>query len=608
MLRTLCLAIGITLACALPAMAAPVSNEHVTASLLAEPSAIAAGQPFTVGVVFDLEPHWHLYWLNPGDSGLQPDLNWALPDGFTATEPDYPAPVRIDIEGLTSYGHEGRMVLLTTITPPATLTVGSTATFKLAADYLVCSEVCIPGTVNLELSLPVAESPVVDNANSMVFTDARAVLPVTSDAWTVSAWRQDDTIQLQVNPTEVSTGTVLKNLRFFAAEDGVITYSAPQKAVPEGEGYRLSLHAEGDAVDYGTALKGVLTATSGFSATGAPKALTVDLAIADAAPEGMTTATTTATGAGTTTTASTAAPIESTPSGIRNVWLAFLCAFAGGIILNLMPCVLPVLSLKVFSFVQQAGEDKRETLLHGFLFTLGVLVSFWALAGTLLVLRQAGEQIGWGFQLQSPQFLVLLCAFLFIFGLSLLGVFEIGAGLTGIAGTTQAIHGRLGSFLNGVTATLVATPCTAPFMGSALGYALSQSNGVVLLIFTFLGLGMASPYLILSASPGLLKYLPRPGAWMESFKHVMGFLIIGTIVWLAWVFGTITGPTGMAYLLGTLFFIGIAGWLVGRFAQQQPNVAVQQRAWIGAVLMVVLAVAVGFRGIASSDAPGPGVS
>jgi len=249
----------------------------------------------------------------------------------------------------------------------------------------------------------------------------------------------------------------------------------------------------------------------------------------------------------------------------ESLFFILIFAFIGGMILNLMPCVLPVLSLKIMGIVQQAGEDPKEKLKHGILFTIGVLVSFWALAGLLLILRAGGEQLGWGFQLQSPGFVIILVVLLFMFALSMFGLFEIGASLTAVGQNTQNKSAYMGSFMSGILATVVATPCTAPFMGSALGYAISQPPIISLLVFTFLGLGMAAPYLVLTNSPKLLKFVPKPGAWMETMKQVMGFLLVATVLWLLWVLSLQTGAEGLIIVLASLVITSIGGWIYGRW-------------------------------------------
>jgi len=246
--------------------------------------------------------------------------------------------------------------------------------------------------------------------------------------------------------------------------------------------------------------------------------------------------------------------------------LALGLALLGGLILNLMPCVFPILSIKILSFVQRAGEDRRHILRHGFVFAAGVLVSFWVLAGLLIALRAGGRQLGWGYQLQSPSFIILISVVLFLLSLSLLGVFEIGGNLIGVGGGKSG-SGYGGSFFTGILATIVATPCTAPFMGSALAYALTQTAVVSLLVFTALGLGMAAPYLILSASPKLLRFLPRPGAWMETFRQFMAFPLLATLIWLTWVLGLQIGVDGLVRFLFGLLIFGMAAWVFGRWNQ-----------------------------------------
>ncbi len=277
------------------------------------------------------------------------------------------------------------------------------------------------------------------------------------------------------------------------------------------------------------------------------------------------------------------APVKSGEEPI-GIWIALLSAFLGGIILNLMPCVLPVLSLKILGIVQQSGEDSRKRIKHGIAFTLGVLASFLVLAGVLLLLRAGGEQLGWGFQLQSPAFIILLTILLFLFALSMFGVFEIGTSLTTVGQKSSNDTGFVGSFSSGILATVVATPCTAPFMGSALGYALSQPTIVALLIFAMLGLGMALPYLLLTTVPGLVKYIPRPGAWMESFKQFMGFLLMATVLWLLWVFSLQVGAEGLLILLAAFIIVSIGGWIFGRWG----NIAKPKPTRIKAILLTAL--------------------
>jgi thiol:disulfide interchange protein DsbD len=288
-------------------------------------------------------------------------------------------------------------------------------------------------------------------------------------------------------------------------------------------------------------------------------------------------------------------PVASVPAGTAvdgassGLLRALLFAFLGGLILNLMPCVLPVLSLKVMGFVRQAGE--RRVWRHGLAFTAGVLASFWAVAGLLLVLRAGGERIGWGFQLQSPSFVAVLAVLFLLIALNLLGVFEVGMSLVGAANAVQGKTGLASSFWSGLLATVVATPCTAPFMGSALGVALGQPPAAAMLIFTALGLGMAAPYLLLSASPRLLRFVPKPGAWMETFKELMAVPMLATVVFLCWLLGQQAGVDGMAWLLGALIPVGFGAWLYGRAARAAGGARPRLLPVAGAALLVVAGLA-----------------
>jgi thiol:disulfide interchange protein DsbD len=266
-------------------------------------------------------------------------------------------------------------------------------------------------------------------------------------------------------------------------------------------------------------------------------------------------------------------------------------AFLGGLILNLMPCVLPVLSLKVFSLMKHAGDNPKAAWIQGAAFTAGVVVSFWALAGVLLFLQAAGSHLGWGFQMQSPGFVLALIFLFFLLGLNLLGVFELGTSLVGLdARATGRFHGATSSFLNGALATVAATPCTAPFMGSSVGFAAQQPPFVALLVFTFLALGMAAPYLLLTLFPGALRFVPKPGAWMEAFRQFMGFLLMATVIFLIYVFGALVGGEQVPDLLAALLLASLAAWIYGRWGIPTRSLSVRLAAWIMALAILVYAL------------------
>ncbi|MDX9857460.1 MAG: protein-disulfide reductase DsbD family protein [candidate division Zixibacteria bacterium] len=550
----------------------PIRVGHVRAELISETESIQPGRPFWTGLRLVMDEHWHVYWRNPGDAGLPPTISWNLPDGFVSGPIQWPYPERFETGPLTSYGYHGEILLPVLITPPADLQAGREVTLRATVDWLVCREACIPGGAELSLTIPVdRQTPHVNASVAESFNHTRALLPVDLPDWGISGTVDDSLITISLRPPQWYNDS-LADVYFYPFEKGIIYNAGQQVLRRTSTNYELSVPRFRNSTSAPERITGILFTESGWRGSGSEKAIIVD------SPVGSPPAT-------------AAAKSES-----GGVWRALVFAFLGGIILNLMPCVLPVLSLKVLGFVNKAGNSTRSAFGHGLVFSAGVLVSFWILAGALLILRAGGENLGWGFQLQSPVFLVVLSSFIFLFALSLLGVFEIGTSLTSVA-TVGKSGGWTGSFLNGVTATVVATPCTAPFMGSALGFSLSQPGWVAMLVFTALAVGMASPYLILSASPRLLKFLPRPGRWMETFKQVMGFVLLATVIWLVWVLGLQAGANATAVLMLALLLIGVGGWVFGRWGTIAVPMPRRGVAYLSSALLLVGGLAVGLTGV-----------
>lgn len=569
----------------LAAASGPVRTDQVTAELVSESAGIQPGTSFWVGLKLDHEPHWHTYWQNPGDSGLATSLTWDLPDGFTADPVIWPIPEFIPLEPLVSYGFEGTTLLMVRLTPPDDLPVGQSVDLRVRADWLACQEVCIPGGADLDLTLPVvADGPVLNPDQADLFALTRAELPLEGVGWPVTLSGAGEKLQLDVRLPE---GSVVnpQDVFFFNRDESVIEPGALQEVTFEDGLLSLRLtpaiYADGP-VD---AVNGILFAGSGFGPTVPGNGVILSAAI------GSSGAATELSVIGRT------APQETTKEAI-GLFRALILAFVGGLILNLMPCVFPVLSIKILSFVQQAGEDRGRILRHGLVFALGVLVSFWALAGTLIALRAGGALLGWGFQLQSPLFIVLIAAVLFMLSLSLAGVFEVGGSLIGV-GAGKGSSGYSGSFFTGVLATVVATPCTAPFMGAALAFALSQPAVVSLIVFTVLGLGMSAPYVLLSAVPSLLRLMPRPGAWMETFKQLMAFPLLATVIWLTWVLGQQVNIDGITWFLFGLLLLGIACWIYGRWTTPIRSSVVRLVARAIALAVVVFGLYVASAGVRS---------
>jgi thiol:disulfide interchange protein DsbD len=528
---------------------------QVTASLVAADAAVQPGRAFTVALRLVHAPHWHTYWINPG-TGLPTSLAWRLPPGWTAGGIQWPAPqvIKDKAGAITGNGFEGELLLPVTLTPPVDLPSGGSVELKARAEWLMCEETCIPGSAEVALTLPVSATP--PAAHPEWGPKIRGVLerlPRHDPAWQASASRQDATITLHVAPATAPAGHAPRELRFFAV-DNLVAYELPQTVRADGRGgFVLTLPVDPAAPAGARRLVGVLTAQNGWRADGTLPGLAIAADL----------------------TAPAAGPLGGT------LFLAFL----GGLILNLMPCVFPVLGIKILGFVSQAGHQRSRIVAHGLVFTAGVLASFWVLAGVLAVLRTGGAQLGWGFQLQSAAFVYAIAVLLFVFGLNMSGVFEFGLGATAIGGELQTKSGYAGSFFTGILATVVATPCSAPFLAPALGAALAVSTAKSFLIFTGIGIGLSTPYLLLSTFPQAVKLLPRPGAWMETFKQFMAFPLYATVGYLLWVLAAQTGEEGFLNALIGLVLVGMAVWMYGRWSA--PG-ATAGRAAIGRAGLVVV--------------------
>ncbi|MEH2251238.1 protein-disulfide reductase DsbD family protein [Nostoc sp.] len=518
----------------LTASANPVKTEHVQTQLVSEVSSIQSGKPFWVGLHFQIKQGWHTYWKNPGDSGVAPSIAWTLPQGFSAGELVYPYPERLPASGLMNFGYKDEVMLLSQITTPATVNTKEPIQLTAKADWLVCEKECIPENGTFSLSLPIATgTPTVNTQWAKEFEKTRATLPQDSP-WQSTAHIQGETLILKVNAPQLQASQI-KEVAFFPNEDGIINNAAPQKASFDKNGLTLLLE-RGNRSDVNQ-VSGILALQEALDGQTPTQAFVI----------------TTQLGAATTTQAGTTASLA--------LWQVLGLALLGGIVLNLMPCVFPVLSLKALNVLQKSNFSKKEVRQRGIVFTAGVLISFLFLAVILLLLRSFGQQIGWGFQLQSPVFVTLMAYLLFAVGLSLSGVFIFGASLMGMGQSLAARNGYVGEFFTGVFATVVATPCTAPFMATAIGVALTQTPIVALAIFLVLGLGLALPYLLISFLPGLQKILPQSGAWMETFAQLLAFPMYIATAWLVWVLSQQAGSDGVAAVLFGLVLIGFAVWL-----------------------------------------------
>lgn len=564
---------SVTLICFIPLLifatagqAAPVKTDYATVELIAEDNAIVPGRTFDVAVHFDLAEHWHIYWQNPGASGLPPDLTWELPEGIEAGEVQWPIPKRIAMAGFVNYGYEAGGTLIVPMRAAQSLELGAELTLKLDLFFLICKDACLPGDASMELTLPVAAASE-KSERADAFGEARASQAEVRNDWSVGVRLDGKALVLTILSDEIPA-----DLYFFASVEGIIDPSAEQVlSYPEAGRAELRVLAD---VPF---LEAPLESISGLLQS-SDNTWAVDLPLGDS-------------NLLKTPTSRTVAGPKSV--GLEHALLAiglpgFLAlAFLGGLILNIMPCVLPVLSLKVFSMLKHVGQTRAEALRHGLAYTTGVVVSFMALAGALLALRAVGERVGWGFQLQSPGFVVVLTSVFFLFGLNLMGVFELGSRLVGADAKIAQRNDALGSFGMGVLAAVVGAPCMGPLVGGVSGIAVQANTATGLLIFGMMGLGLASPFLLLSVFPRLVAFLPKPGVWMESFKQGMGFLLMGAVVFLALVAGQQGGVDAIIVLLVVMLLCATAAWIFGRWAAPVRSKRSRWRATLIALVLVI---------------------
>ena len=562
----------------------PVKAQHLTAELVSLSPTIAPGGTQQLGLVITLEEHWHVYWINAGDSGEPPTIKWTLPPGLTAGPMQFGIPSRLPLGPLMDFGYEDTAAFPVTITaaPPAK---PGPAHLDAKVTWLVCREVCIPGKAHLGIDLnvtpgaPLSASP--DLLVGALGTTIKTLPQPLPDgaALTVLAGKTDFVLTL--------TGLPVKDAdpEFYPFDPDLIVNAADQSIERLPNGFRLRVTRAEDPDHPGVPvplpaqldrrLHALLKLgdTEAYDVTAPITPGEVPMAANAGQPAKQT-------------------PVKGEATSITTL-SAIGLAFLGGLILNLMPCVFPVLFLKGLALVQSSQEERRHVRRHGLVYTLGILVSFWAIVAALLIVRAGGSQAGWGFQLQSPVFLALLASGIFFFALSLAGLFDIGLSLTSVGGELAQKQGYTGSFFTGVLATVVATPCTAPLMGVAIGFALAQPAPITFAVFTALALGLATPYLALSFEPRWTRILPRPGAWMETFKQITAIIFFATVIWLTYVYGALfAGPNAgtngvyrVALLLACFLVLTIAGWVLGKWPARWAST-------ISAIVLAALALAI----------------
>ncbi|WP_249680631.1 protein-disulfide reductase DsbD family protein [Roseococcus pinisoli] len=539
---------------ALPGMAgalesAPVTSPRATVTLVSDVAAMAPGQPFRVALRQRMAPGWHTYWRNPGDAGQPPELTLQLPEGWTAGELQFPAPHRIPFGPLVNFGYEDEAVFLMEIRPPANLVPGQVQRLEASADWLICERVCIPEEGSFTLDIPV-EATARPSAQ-VLFAAAEAALPRAA-AFTARIGFEGGQGAISLEGPGI-TAQALREAFFFPLEQLVVENAAPQPLTAREGGFTLGLTRAAGAIP--ATVEGVVAITDAAGVRGAYWVSAVP------------------------------GPMPAAGGGMP-LWQALLFAALGGVILNLMPCVFPILAMKAIAVARLSGADRSVVRAHSAAYTAGVVLSFVAIGAALLGVRAAGAAAGWGFQFTSPLFVGAMAWLMLAVGLNLSGVYAIGGPVSAGSGLA-AKGGKAGSFFTGVLAVLVATPCTAPFMAAAIGAALAMPPSSTLAVFAAMGLGLALPYALLGVFPGFARVLPRPGAWMDRLKQFLAFPMYLAAAWLVWVVAQQAGPDGTLMVLVGAVLVSMAAWALG-LAQQGSA-----RRWFmaGAALSLIAALA-----------------
>ncbi len=508
------------------------SDKNVAVRLLPEKTSVAGGETITVGVQQTIRPGWHTYWANPGDSGAIIRIKWAGVKDIKPAAIQWPIPKKLPMGPLTNFGYEGEATLLQNITLPEKLPKGA-QTITAEIDLLVCEEICIPESHTESFIINGDENPV-----PAAVEIARTKLPIDM-GWQTTMAESDGNLVVTIATDTPNAFNKLKSIELYPEEWGLIANSAKTSAKKDDK-HLIITHPRGERDLSEAPLSNIVVVYE--DAMGARKAIRVSGVTNDAVP------------------------VEKTSIAQETVGIvkAIVFAFLGGLILNLMPCVFPVLSMKALSLVKLKDKEIARARMNGIAYTVGILACFTVIAGILLLLKAGGAQVGWGFQLQHPAIILFLAYLFFTLGLNLIGFFEINFKFASAGQSLTQKTGMTGSFFTGVLATLVATPCTAPFMGVAMGFALTQPAAVSLLIFLALGSGLALPYLALTFSPGLRHILPKPGAWMETFRQFLAFPMFASACWLIWVLSQQISHMGQFFALIGMLAIALGLWLINR--------------------------------------------
>jgi len=540
---TLCLSMGLWLT-ALPGFAnqsIPVDTGKVTASLVSSHDVVPPGGKFHIALRTVLDDHWHTYWRNPGDSGEPVYIEWTLPDGMTKGEIAWPLPQTLATGPIINYGFEGAPLFPVEFTVPETAKLGSVVMVDADFYYLVCKDVCIPEQG--KASLPIKIGP--GEIDARWQSEIKAALTATPKAGEITGGIKKSDGNVIIGLEGFAPNDDMSGAYFFPYDQGVVGHSLPQTVRAGSQGIEISTGAE---YLWDDSPPETLSGVFAFTQNGQRVGQEVSLAVGQTVDVGL-------------------AQAKGAPkAGVGGItlWTAIIGALIGGLILNLMPCVFPVISIKALSIAKSAHGERSAIKREAWLYTAGVIATFLLLTIMLLAFKAGGSEIGWGFQLQSPKVVAVLAVLLFVIGLNLLGLFEFGTGLQNTGSELSQKSGAAGSFFTGALAVIVATPCTAPMMAGAVGYALAAPAAVTVAVFMALAIGFALPFLLIAYVPGLLSKLPKPGPWMVRFKEILAFPMFAAAIWLVWVLSLQAGEDGVLYVLAAMLSAGFAIWCFKR--------------------------------------------
>ncbi len=526
--------------------AAEEPDKYVRATLIADQTKVQGGEIIRIGLVFNIHPKWHVYWKNPGDSGTPPEINWTLPPGFSVSELEFPTPKKLPFGPLTNYGHEGNVTFLQNLTIPYNFTKNP---FMLEAtvNLLVCHDICIPETHKVSILFNEKTKGIPE-----AIKQAESALPVHKN-WPSTYTEDNGNFIIKTIVEDVSELSKSHKFTFFPEDWGPVDNNAKVSLDILDTGFTLTQKRGERALTEISNLPFVLTYKDYFG-----KKKSIHLI---AKPDNTEGAAVVPISKDIPTNIPTDTNANQNTGNSFGLWQALLFALFGGMILNLMPCVFPVLSMKALSLVSLKNKEEKKARGYGLSYTLGILLSFSIIGGTLLILKAGGAQIGWGFQLQSPIIIIFLTYLVFIIGLNFSGLFEFSGRFANFGHKLAQQSGNRGAFFTGILATLVATPCTAPFMGAAMGFALTQPAYISMLVFLALGFGLALPYLALCYIPALRTRLPKPGSWMETFRQFLAFPMFITTAWLIWVLSQQIASTDILLVLLSMISIVFLVWL-----------------------------------------------